>query len=107
MSPNDHPHELPTLRQAARQVGAHQLSQLRKPLVKSAQDRQARALALLQLIAEMGTPELDILADTLGTSPEGSFDRRLTGLKKRGLIERRNGRVALTEAGRILAGATT
>jgi len=78
-----------------------------KPLVKSAQDRQARALALLQLIAEMGTPELDILADTLGTSPEGSFDRRLTGLKKRGLIERRNGRVALTEAGRILAGATT
>jgi len=56
----------------------------------------------------MGTPEVDVhvLSDTLGTSPEGFFDRRLTGFKKRGQIERRNGRVSLTEAGRILTGAT-
>jgi len=38
---------------------------------------------------------------------EGAFDRRLTGLRKRGLIERRNGKVWATEAGHILAGAQT
>jgi len=77
-----------------------------KPLVKSAQDLQPRALALLRQIGEMGSPDVEVhaLADALGLSSEGSFDRRLTGLKRRGLIERNNGRVALTEAGRILAG---
>src|SRR5262249_11689859 len=74
-----------------------------KPLVKSALDLQPKALALLRLIGELGPVENHALAAAAGSSPEGSFDRRLTGLKKRGLIERNNGRVSLTEAGRILA----
>ena len=80
-----------------------------KPLVKSALDLQPKALALLRLIGEMEAPYVDkhALAVAASCSPEcGSFDRRLTGLKRRGLIERNNRRVSLTEAGRILAGAT-
>jgi hypothetical protein len=80
-----------------------------KPHVKSALDLQPKALALLRLIGEMEAPyvEKHALAVGAGCSPEsGSFDRRLTGLKRRGLIERNNRSVSLTEAGRILAGAT-
>ena len=78
-----------------------------KSLVQSAEDLQPKALALLRLIGEMQAPDVEnhALAAAAGSSPEGgAFDRRLTGLKRRGLIERNNGRVSLTEAGRILAG---
>jgi hypothetical protein len=78
-----------------------------KPLARSRQDLQPSALAVLRLIVEMGKPEVEthVLAAAAGRSSEGAFDRRLTGLRKRGLIERRNGKVWATEAGRILAGA--
>lgn len=77
-----------------------------KPLVRSAQDLQPAALTLLRLIVEMAKPEVDThdLAAAAGRSVEGAFDRGLTGLRKRGLIDRRNGRVWATEAGHILAG---
>jgi hypothetical protein len=68
----------------------------------TADDLQPKAVALLRLIVEMGKPEVDIhdLAAAAGNSSEGSFDRRLTGLRKRGLIDRRNRRAWATEAGR-------
>jgi hypothetical protein len=78
-----------------------------KPLVRSAEDLQPKALALLRLIGKMQAPHVEnhALAAAADSSSEGgAFDRRLTGLKRRGLIERNNGRVSLTEAGRILAG---
>jgi hypothetical protein len=80
-----------------------------KPLVRSAQDLQPRALTVLRLIVDMAKPEIetDALAAAAGRSSEGAFDRTLTGLRKRGLIERRNGKVWATEAGHILAGAQT
>jgi len=76
-----------------------------RPLVQSADDLQPKALALLRQIGELGNPDKHTLAAAAGASPEGgAFDRRLTGLKRRALIERNNGRVSLTEVGRILAG---
>ena len=80
-----------------------------KPIARSADDLQPKAVALLRLIVEMGKPEVDIrdLAAAAGRSSEGAFDRSLTGLRKRGLIERRNGRAWATEAGRIIVGAQT
>jgi DNA-binding transcriptional regulator YbjK len=80
-----------------------------KPIARSADDLQPKAVALLRLIVEMGKPEVDIrdLAAAAGNSSEGSFDRRLTGLRKRGLIDRRNRRAWATEAGRIIVGAQT
>jgi hypothetical protein len=73
-----------------------------KPLVQSATYLQPRALALLRLIADMAKPEVEVrdVAAAAGRSAEGSFDRRLTGLRKRGLIERQRA----TESGHILAG---
>ena len=81
-----------------------------KPRARSADDLQPKAVALLRLIVDMGKPDVDIhdLAAAAGNSVEGgSFDRRLTGLRKRGLIDRRNRRAWATEAGRIIAGAQT
>ena len=78
-----------------------------KPIARSANDLQPGAVALSRMIVDMGKPEVDIhaLAAAAGRSSEGAFDRSLTGLRKRGLIERGNGRAWATEAGRILAGA--
>jgi len=58
-----------------------------KPLVQSPHDLQPKALALLRLIGEMQAPDVEnhALAAAAGSSPEGgAFDRRLTGLKRRG-----------------------
>jgi hypothetical protein len=80
-----------------------------KPLARSPQDLHSTALTVLRLIVEMAKPEVDVhdLAAAAGRSNEGAFDRRLTGLRKRGLIKRRNGKVWATEAGHILARAQT
>ena len=45
----------------------------------------------------------DELAAAAGRSTEGAFDRTLTEMRKKGLIDRSNGRVRATKAGLALA----
>ncbi len=61
--------------------------------------------SLLRLICDAFPKDIDIreLAAKAKRSPEGAFSRTLTDLVRRNLINRHNGRVKATEAGRVAA----
>jgi hypothetical protein len=61
---------------------------------------------LLRLVVSTSTPDvgIDALTGAWRNSTENSF-RRLSRLRKLGLIDRRLGRVWVTDAGRTLVGA--